>query len=91
MNQQKYRKILAKVISENITTFDATDLFYEFTETNEVKKLISKLEGDVETNPNIKEFEEEGIALIEQALRNLSKFIKKELPIWIITKKRKKQ
>ena len=71
MNQQKYRKILSKVIAENIDTFDAGDLFYEFTETEEVKELIIGMPGDVDTNPEIKQLEDEGIALVGQSLRNL--------------------
>ena len=87
MNQKKYREVLARVLSENIKTFDATDLFYEFTETKEVTTKINKLKGDVDTNPRIKKFEDEGIALIEQSIRNISNYIKQQLPLWIITDK----
>ena len=87
MNQDKYRKILAKVIAENIGTFDSGDLFYEFTETKELRKKINNMYGDVDTNPEIAKLEKEGILLVEQSIRNLQSFIKQELPLWIISSK----
>jgi len=91
MNQQKYRKILADVIAENINTFEPCDLFYEFTENPIVKTKVGGMGGDVFTNPKIQQIVDEGEALIEQALSNIQKFIKRELPLWIITQNNKEE
>ena len=84
MNQQKYRKILAIVINENIDTFDYTDLLCEFESTKEVENKMSKLGGDIDTNPKIKQFDKEASDLIKQTLRNIQLYVKENLPLWII-------
>lgn len=87
MNRKKYRNLLAEVIAENINTFEPEDLWCEFTETDEVRKLINNLDGDIDTNPVIAKFNDEGVALVKQSLYNLSAYIKQQLPLWIISDK----
>ena len=87
INQKKYRNILANIICENISMFDESDLLCEFETNLEVSKKLDKYKGDIYSNPIIEKFDDDAYKLIEMTLRNIQRFVKKNLPLWIISQK----
>jgi len=85
MNQKKYRKILAEIISDALGEIEETDILEQFENTDAIVNLITSMDGDVFTNPSIEKLDEDAFNLIKQTIRNLQKVVIKELPLWVIT------
>ena len=73
---------LSSVLCENIRTFDSGDLFSEFVEQDEIKDVLRKYSGNVDTNPKISNFENDTIKLIERWQESIVEFTKNNLKRW---------
>lgn len=78
---ENMRKLLASYVNKEIDKIEPMDIVQEFETDKIVFGEMKKLGGDIFTNPQIKEFDDETVKLVEMMIRNLKNHVNQFMPL----------